>query len=359
MDINELDAITGQSGMETLISKIPDHCSQAQVAIESDKDLRNNERKARVRHISIVAMAIQLAHFQQVLLHTCDGKRFFPGKSGPADHPGFRVFEDTIEIEDLSRAVELFVFAKTRTVFRVNAGSQRKVEPKDNLAQNPYYYPPTIFADQAAVKNAAASGDGPAALELRDQTNQTIRTAESETPDAVSVPHAWLPTSLSGIEARGSTHGVPSLSDISPVHKHCARSNKTTEKHQVLDDDSPTFWSGQARIEANKAKVKQKQTDIKKKVSNIKQTKRYDQRKLQGWQAKLEQLSQTLKNHDSDLEGFAVGYQQAENELRRLETEARVLVSDLELAMIKRKREELEQDEERIKKKKQALAEGD
>ncbi|KAM0710769.1 hypothetical protein Q7P35_001507 [Cladosporium inversicolor] len=359
LDINELDAITDQTGMETLIRKLPDQCSQAQIAIQSDKSIHHKERKDRKREIGIVAIAIQLARFQQVLLHTCNGQRFFPGKAGLADHPGFKVFEDAIEIEDLSRAVEIFVFAKIRTVSRVNAVSQRKMEPKDNLAQKPYYYSPTIFADQIAMKAAAVSSDRPSPPEFRDRMSGTIRTTESETLEAASDHHPTVPASHSGIEPKSGTHDISTLSGISTARKHYARTNEPTGKPCVTHDNSPTFWSEQARIEANKAMTKQKQSDIKKKVSNIKQTRRYDERKLQGWQAKLEKLTQTLKTHDNDLESLAVEYQQAENELRRLEREAKMLVSDLDLAMIKRKREELEQDEERIKKRKQALVDGD
>ena len=61
----------------------------------------------------------------------------------------------------------------------------------------------------------------------------------------------------------------------------------------------------------------------------------------------------------SDLEGLAEEDRQAYNELKRLDREAKMLVSDFDLAVIKRKREELEQDEERIKKRKQALVDED
>lgn len=270
-----------------------------------------------------------------------------------------QVFEGSIEIEDLSRAVELFAFAKIRTEYKRNAEGERLNKAKDVLAEKPYYYSPTIFADQDAVKAAAASNDGPVAPELRDQTSGMIGTTESEMLDAASDSHPVGSASLSGMKADDIIHGVSTLSGISQVRKHCTRSKDPTGKPQVAHDDPPTFWSEQARMETNKAKTKQKQSDIKKKVSNIKQTRRYDERKLQGWQAKPEKLTQTLNNHDNGLEVLAVEYQQAENELRRLESEAKVLVSDLDLAMIKRNREELEQDEKRIKKQKQALVDGD
>lgn len=74
---------------------------------------------------------------------------------------------------------------------------------------------------------------------------------------------------------------------------------------------------------------------------------------------KLEKLRQTLKGHEDDLEGLAGQYQEATKELKELEREARMLVSDFDLAVIKRKRDELELDEQRIKKQKQALVGGD
>lgn len=74
---------------------------------------------------------------------------------------------------------------------------------------------------------------------------------------------------------------------------------------------------------------------------------------------RLEKLIQTLKGHEDDLEGIAEQYQEATKELKDLERDAKMLVSDVDLAIIKRKRDELEQDEERIKKRKQALVEED
>jgi hypothetical protein len=301
-------------------------------------------------------MAIQLARFQQVLFHTCDGQRFFPGKSSLANHPGFRVFEDFIEIENLSRAVELFVFAKTRTVFRCNAGSQRKVEPKDNLAQKPYYYPPSIFADRDAAKAAAASGNLPAAPVLRDQT---IGATDDETQHATSDSLSTVSKSYSGMAVSNSERGISRYSATKPGRKRISRSEESSGKPEVVYEDLRILWKDQARIEDGKSKAKQKQIDIKKKMSNIKQARRNDENKLRGWEQKLERLKQTLKDHEDDLEGLTEQYHGVTNELKNLEREAKVLVSDFDLAAIKRKRDELEQDEQRIKKQKQALVDAD
>lgn len=74
---------------------------------------------------------------------------------------------------------------------------------------------------------------------------------------------------------------------------------------------------------------------------------------------RLEKLIQTLKGHGDDLESIAEQYQEATKELKDLERYAKMLVSDFDLAIIRLKRDELEQDEERIKKRKQALVEED
>lgn len=356
LDIDEINTITDQSGMEALISRLPDQCSQAQIAVQSDEGIRDKKKKDRKKEIGIVAMAIQLARFQQVLLHTCDGQRFFPGKSGLADHFGFRVFEDSIEIEDLSRAVELFLFAKTRTVFRCNAGSQRKVEPKDNLAQKPYYYPPSIFADHDAAKAAAASGHWPVAPVMGDRT---IEATDGETQHAMSEYLSAVPELDSRMAVSNSERGMSRHSGTKPGRKRVARSDEPSGKPEVAYEDLRILCKDQARIEEGKAKAKQKQIDIKKKMSSIKQTRRNDEKKLRGWEQKLERLRQTLKDHEHDLVGLAEQYQEVADELKNLEKEAKVLVSDFDLAAIKRKRDELEQDEERIKKQKQALADED
>jgi DNA repair ATPase RecN len=127
----------------------------------------------------------------------------------------------------------------------------------------------------------------------------------------------------------------------------------------VAYEDLRILWKDQARIEEGKAKAKQKQIDIKKKVSIIKQTRRNDENKLKRSEEKLERLRQTLKDHEDDLEGLAEQYQEATNELKNLDKAAKMLVSDFDLAAIKRKRDELEQDEARIKKQKQALVDED
>jgi DNA repair exonuclease SbcCD ATPase subunit len=304
-------------------------------------------------------MGIQLARFQQVLLHTSNGQRFFPGKAGLPGNPGCKVFEGAIEIEDLSRAVELFAYAKIRTEYKRNAEGERLNKAKDVLAEKPYFYPPSVIADRDAAQAAAASGNCPAAPVNHTQTIRMINTAENETPDATPDSHPMVPASLHIVEAEDGTHGMPTLSGIGQVRKHSSRSREPTEKPEVAFEDLRMLWKEQARIEEGKTKAKQKQKDIKKKVSNVKQVRRNDENKLRGWEEKMERLRQTLKGHEDDLGGLAEQYQEATKELKDLEREAKMLVSDFDLAVIKRKRDELEQDEERIKKQKQALVKGD
>lgn len=128
--MGDLESITDQAGMQTLISKLPGLCSTAQSAIDDAEGLTKTMKNAWKKKLSYVAMGIQLAHFQQVLLHTSNGQRFFPGKADLAGNPCCKVFEGAIEIEDLSRAVELFAYAKIRTDYKRNAEGERLNEPK-------------------------------------------------------------------------------------------------------------------------------------------------------------------------------------------------------------------------------------
>jgi len=359
ISMGTLESVADQAGMQALISKLPDLCSRAQSSVDGAEGLSKTMKNARKKEISYVAMGIQLARFQQVLLHTSNGQRFFPGKADLAGNPGCRIFEGAIEIEDLSRAFELFAYAKIRTEYKRNAEGERLNKAKDVLAEKPYFYPPSVIADRDAAQAATASGDWLKAPVNHAQMMQTINTTENKTPDATPDSHPMVPASCSAFEPDGSTHGVSTLSGIGQIRKHSARSHEPTGKPEVAFEDLRMLWKDQARIEESKAKVKQKQKDIKKKVSNVKQVRRNDENKLRGWEEKMERLRQTLRGHEDDLEGLAEQYQEATKELKDLEREAKMLVSDFDLAVIKRKRGELEQDEERIKKQKQALVEED
>lgn len=360
--VEDLESATDQAGMQTLISKLPDLCGKAQSSFDDAEGLSKTMKNARKKEISYVAMGIQLARFQQMLLHTSNGQRFFPGKAGlPGNggNPGCKVFEGAIEIEDLSRAVELFAYAKIRTEYKRNAEGERLNKAKDVLAEKPYFYPPSVIADRDAAQAAATCGNWPAAPVHHAQPVQKIDTTEKETLDATPDSHTMVPSSRSGIEAEDSVNGVSILSGIGQIRKQSARSHEPTGKPEVAFEDLRMLWKDQARIEESKAKVKQKQKDIKKKVSNVKQVRRNDENKLRGWEEKMERLRQTLRGHEDDLEGLAEQYQEATKELKDLEREAKMLVSDFDLAVIKRKRGELEQYEERIKKRKRALVEKD
>ena len=70
----------------------------------------------------------------------------------------------------------------------------------------------------------------------------------------------------------------------------------------------------------------------------------------------MEKLRQSLADNENGLVQLAEEHQEAEDELNRLEREAKLLLSHFDLAAIKRKRDHFEQQELRIKKRKQALA---
>jgi hypothetical protein len=351
-----LQRITDQKDMETFISELPDLCGRAQKDVDDTKGMTKTQKNARKKEISYVAMGIQLARFQQVLLHTSNGQRFFPGKADLVGNPGCRVFEGFIEIEDLSRAVELFASAKIRTQYKRNAEGERLNKARDVLAEKPYFYSPSVIADRNAAKAAAGGGDGSAAPVLR---HQTIEATGSEIQHAISESLSVVPESYSGTVVNNSDRGTSRCSDIKQERQRVTRSNDSSGKPEVAYEDLRILWKDQARIEEGKAKAKQKQIDIKKKVSIIKQTRRNDENKLKRSEEKLERLRQTLKDHEDDLEGLAEQYQEATNELKNLDKAAKMLVSDFDLAAIKRKRDELEQDEARIKKQKQALVDED
>jgi len=281
-------------------------------------------------------MAIQLARFQQALFHTCDGHRFFPGKADLAISPDCRVFEDFIEIEDLSRAYELFTYRKHQYSFTHETLSS----PKDGLAQKPYFYPLNLAWAHYAAKLDAGDAFSSDAFEWEEASgvrhDQTLSASISDTIE----PHTVT---------RGMSGNTRSIAKV-------GRSNRDRE---LGDEDKQTLSKAQARIEVSKAEARQKQKEISKKATSIKQARRSDQNKLKGWEDKVEKLRQSLNDHENGLAKLAEEHQEAEDELKRLEREAKLLLSDFDLAAIKRKRDSLEQEELRIKKRKQALADED
>ena len=64
-------------------------------------------------------------------------------------------------------------------------------------------------------------------------------------------------------------------------------SQEPTEKSEVAFEDLRMLWKDQTRIEEGKVKAKQKQKDIKKKVSNAKQARRNDENKLRELEVRL------------------------------------------------------------------------
>jgi hypothetical protein len=121
--------------MVALLKELPAQLSSKLRAIDRSRRLGKREKDADRRDIGYVARGIQLARFQQALTHTANGKMFFPGKADIAGNPGRRVFEDFVEIEDLSRAFELFTQQKCRFPKKGGkASSDRIASPgKDGL----------------------------------------------------------------------------------------------------------------------------------------------------------------------------------------------------------------------------------
>jgi hypothetical protein len=113
LDIDKLVSATTRVGMENLINVLPTRLMGKLQAIDDNELLSQSAKVKGIREICYVARGIQLARFQQALMETSDGKSFFTGKAHIPGNPGRRVFEDFVEIEDLSRALELFVIQRT------------------------------------------------------------------------------------------------------------------------------------------------------------------------------------------------------------------------------------------------------
>lgn len=247
LSAHDLTSVTDQTGMEALISQLPGCCSEHQSTFDNDVTSARVVRGQTKEDTMYIAMAIQLARFQQALCHTCDGHRFFPGKADLAVSPGCRVFEDLIDIEDLSRAYELFTYRKHQHSFTHETLSS----PKDGLAQKPYFYPLNL-----AWAHYAAKLD----------TRNVISSDASEWEEASGVSHdqtlsASIPDTIEPHTITGSTRST-------------ARIGSSSRDQESGDEDKQTLSRAQARIEASKAEARQKQKEISKKVTNIKQAQR-------------------------------------------------------------------------------------
>jgi hypothetical protein len=76
----DLASVTTQAGMEMFISRLPDSCSTEQDTVDDNEAWAQFVTGDRKQDVPYIAMAIQLARFQQALLHTCNGQRFFRAK---------------------------------------------------------------------------------------------------------------------------------------------------------------------------------------------------------------------------------------------------------------------------------------
>ena len=100
---------------------------------------------------------------------------------------------------------------------------------KDILAEKPFFYSPSVIADQNAAKAPTPVHHA--------QGIRMISSNENETPDATPDSGPMVAASCSGIDAEDSTHGVATLSGIDQVRKHSARSQEPTEKPEVAFED--------------------------------------------------------------------------------------------------------------------------
>ena len=334
---DDLTSTIDQAGMETLLSQLPAHYI-AEPNMVGDRESLTRVPKRRIKDdISYFAMAIQLARLQQALLHTCDGQRFFPGKADLGINPGCRVFEELIEIEDLSRAYELFTYQKHSDSYKPKTEGGEFWNSKDVLAQKPYFYPLNLAWAHYVAKLDVGNSNASVLAESSDTIDN--QTSSMRTPIGLELPVAIQDVSenIGGVGTRG----------------------RPSRSAHLNNEDHQTSCKAQGRIEDEIAKARQKQKDTKSKMSSIKSARRYDQSKLKGWKEKVENLKLALKDHDDELEVLSLEDKETANELKKLENEAKLLLSDFDLSALKRKRDELQQEEQRIKKQKQALLEED
>jgi hypothetical protein len=345
--INDLTSTTDQAGMVTLIGKLPLMLSETPRAVDLDKSLGKKAKEHARKDISYVARGIQLARFQQALLHTSNGNRFFPGKADIAGNPGRRLFEDFIEIEDLSRALEVFVMRKNRniTVSRV----------KGELAQKPYYYPHTMQVASEATNLTAGDGND-LKLPEREGTGELVddqtpaMTAMPSTPLRSVDPVAHFGSRVESVEPSthvdGGNHQTPA--DVES-------DEETVESLKQTDEDLRKLESDKTQLETRKLEAMQKQKDSESKISQAKQKQKDDQDRLRACEEELAIVKKDLKDDEDNLQGLELVRQESVGELKKVEKKAKLLSVDVALARNKRKRAELEHEERLAKELKQAL----
>jgi hypothetical protein len=334
LDVDDLTAANDQAGMVALIKKLPAELSDKVRAVDDNESLDAVGKEMGKKPIGYVARAIQLARFQQALVHTSNGKRFFPGKADIFGNPGRRVFEDFIEIEDLSRTLELFCIQKNRYVKTTNRSSKQ-------LAQKPYYYPNTITATEGAVGLPARIGDG-SPSHRRGETgplpdDQTLR--------------SWITTA--------TTPTLPRFLD--PEEDSASRAESVEpdipvdgEEHADVDSDEE-FGEDWRKLASDKTQLDARKTEAVRKQKDNNFDLWFAEEKQSFAQDRLRALEQELKDGEDDLQRLERERQDSVAELKKVEKEAKMLSVDITLAKNKRKRAELERGERQAKKQKQAL----
>jgi hypothetical protein len=338
--INALTSATDQASMVALIKKLPTAFGQTARAIENNQCFVKTTRENRKGELSYVARGIQLARFQQALLHTSNGQRFFPGKADIAGNPGRRVFEGFIEIEDLACALELFVARKKKSTLTSASPVQEK------LAQRPYYYPHDITAAYEAAALAAGNGGGlvlSGREEMGEPVDDETLTSTTSTPSRSVAPELRAEDRAEPIET-GVLAGGGTTSD-----------GEADAQLEQTDEDLRKLVTDKNQLEEKRIETTQKQKDSEVELSCAKQKQRDVQDRVAAYEEKLKEAKKELGDGEDDLQRIEGVRQASVGELRKLEKRAKLLSVGIVQANNKRKRVELEREERLAEKQMQAL----
>jgi hypothetical protein len=345
--INDLTSATDQASMMALLKKLPTALGQTAQAIENNQCFFKITRENKKGELSYVARGIQLARFQQALLHTSNGQRFFPGKSDIAGNPGRRVFEGFIEIEDLACALELFVARKKKSTLTSASPVQEK------LAQRPYYYPHDITAACEAAALAAGNGGG-LVLSGREETGEPVdhetRTSTTSTPSRSVAPELRAEDRAEPIET-----GVLTGGGTKRTYQETTSDGEADAQLEQTDENLRKLVTDKNRLEEKRIEMMQKQKDSENELSCAKQKQRDVQDRVAAYEEKLMEARKELEDGEDDLQRIETVRQASVSELRKLETRAKLLSVGILQANNKRKRVELEREERLAEKQMQAL----
>jgi hypothetical protein len=269
LDITALTSATSQADMEALIRQLPVDCTRKLDEIENMNNINKAAKESLSKDIVHVAIGILLARFQQALVHTSNGGRFFPGKVDLPGNPGRRAFEGFIEIEDLSLAYEMLVVGKRRIPSTNPKWRVSKI--KEELALKPYYYPHDIDETGGATGRATRDGEGLEVSERegpREPDDDQTRPSTTSTPSQ-SVVSALLPESHVGSvepDVPTSTRGV-----ADQKHEEISSDGETDARLERTDGYLRKLESDRTQVEERKFETIQKQKDNERELSYAKQ----------------------------------------------------------------------------------------